>query len=284
MIWDREKVDCLELQLGPASLRLHIHGYGYEYDDVGGDWCKVSMELKAEDWLYFKADEEEMIASMDIDELIYQLEQLTQEKMNEEWVSCFCEPAISIKLYQIFSERENEMFLYMNWSIYDWITFTLYKEDISLVLEYLRKVKAGKTEPGRHEETVDANNEQDWRFCVVGNIVRTHPDEEGITRYGTKAFAGGAKVYLDARTWLRREYSKEEITVIGKNRFGRYEIQAVPLAYIENIRTSRVFKPTVLKILDHVEWMDGWHWWGRTSDDRREAKEFVKMMAERKND
>ena len=104
------------------------------------------MELKAEDWLYFKADEDEMIASMDIDELIYQLEQLTQGEMNEEWVSCFCEPALSIKLHQLFSEQDSEMFLYMDWSIYGWITFTLNNENIALVLEYLRKVKAGETD------------------------------------------------------------------------------------------------------------------------------------------
>lgn len=284
MIWDREKVDCLELQLGPASLRLHVHGYGYEYDEDGGDWCKVSMELKAGDWLYFKADEEELIDSSDIDELIYQLERLTQRKMNEEWVSFFSEPALEIKLHQIFSERENEMFLYMDWSIYGWITFTLNNDNIALVLDYLRKVKAGKTEPERLEERMNTNKEPDWRFCVVGNIVKTHPDEEGITRYGTKAYTGGTKVYIDARGWFRRDYGKEWVCVIGRNRFGRYALESVPIDLIDNIRISRVFKPTVLKILDYVECMDGWHWWGRTSEDRREAKEFVKMMAERKND
>ena len=125
------------------------------------------------------------------------------------------------------------------------------------------------------------DNEQDWRFCVVGNIVKTHLDEEGITRYGTKAYTGGTKVYIDARGWFRRDYGKDWVCVIGRNRFGRYALESVPLDLIENIRTSRVFKPTVLKIFDHVECMDGWHWWGRTSEDRREAKEFVKMMTEK---
>ncbi len=32
---------------------------------------------------------------------------------------------------------------------------------------------------------------KEWRFGVVGNIIRTHYDEEGILRYGTKAFSGG---------------------------------------------------------------------------------------------
>ena len=38
-----------------------------------------------------------------------------------------------------------------------------------------------------------------WRFGVVGNIVKQHLDNEGIIRYGTKAFTGGTKVYIDGK-------------------------------------------------------------------------------------
>ena len=76
---------------------------------------------------------------------------------------------------------------------------------------------------------------------------------------------------------------KDWVCVIGQNRFGRYVIESVSLDLIENIRTSRVFKPKVLKIMDYEEAIEGWHWWGRTSKDRREAKEFVKIMAEQKS-
>ncbi len=40
---------------------------------------------------------------------------------------------------------------------------------------------------------------QNWTYCVVGNIKKTHFDEDGVLRYGTAAFSGGAKVYLSGR-------------------------------------------------------------------------------------
>ena len=37
---------------------------------------------------------------------------------------------------------------------------------------------------------------QNWTYCVVGNIKKTHFDEDGMLRYGTAAFTGGTKVYI----------------------------------------------------------------------------------------
>lgn len=34
-----------------------------------------------------------------------------------------------------------------------------------------------------------------WKYCVVGNIVHDHIDDNGVPRHGTSAFRGGAKVY-----------------------------------------------------------------------------------------
>ena len=34
-------------------------------------------------------------------------------------------------------------------------------------------------------------DEQDWTYCVVGNIKITHYDEDVTLRYGTAAFTGG---------------------------------------------------------------------------------------------
>jgi hypothetical protein len=123
-----------------------------------------------------------------------------------------------------------------------------------------------------------AEQKQEWRFCVSGNIVKTHLDEEGVVRYGAKAFSGGTKVYLYRNTSV----SGDDILVIGKNRFGRYAMEAVPLAFIENIRFQTVFKPTVLEIMGYDEAIEGADWWGRTAADKREAKAFVEMLNERK--
>ena len=121
------------------------------------------------------------------------------------------------------------------------------------------------------------NTNNDWRFCAVGNIKPQHTDENGKILYGTKAFAGGTKVYIDDRTY---NLSDESVGVIGLNRFGRYTVESVPLNLIENIRLQRIYKPTVLKIMNHLEIIDGWVWRGRTVADRKEITAFVKMCNE----
>ena len=121
------------------------------------------------------------------------------------------------------------------------------------------------------------NTNNGWRFCAVGNIKTQHTDENGKILYGSKAFSGGTKVYIDDRTY---HLSDESVGVIGLNRFGRYTVESVPLNLIENIRLQRIYKPTVLKIMNHLEIIDGWVWRGRTVADRKEITAFVKMCNE----
>jgi len=122
-------------------------------------------------------------------------------------------------------------------------------------------------------------NGKEWKFSVVGNIVKTHEDDEGNVFYGTKAFKGGTKVFLDRKYFPSDE---TQISVIGMNRYGKYAIETVPVAYIENVRFQVIYNMTVMRIMDSVEEIDGWVWWGRTANDKREAKEFVKNWYLRK--
>ncbi|MBQ4579008.1 MAG: hypothetical protein IJA84_08105 [Clostridia bacterium] len=115
---------------------------------------------------------------------------------------------------------------------------------------------------------------QDWRFCAVGNIVAQHTDEAGQVFYGTKAFSGGTKVYIEDKTWSASDGS---VAVIGLNRFGRYAVESVPKDLIEHIRMQRVFKPVVLRIMAHQASMDGWVWRGRTAADRKALRAFVEQ-------
>ena len=114
-----------------------------------------------------------------------------------------------------------------------------------------------------------------WRFGVVGNIVSEHTDENGHVYYGTKAFAPGTKVYIDGKHWAPE---RTEVSVIGRNRFGRVVLETVPLNLIENIRTQRIYKPHVLEIMEHLSIAEGWEWWNRTAADRKEAEKFVKAI------
>ncbi len=116
------------------------------------------------------------------------------------------------------------------------------------------------------------DSKADWRFCVSGNIVHTHIDEEGVLRYGTKAFTGGTKVYLNGKNYTQ---GGKKIEVIGRNRFGRTVTDFITLEYIENIRTQRVYKPVVLEIMAYLEAVEGDQWFGRTATDRKESELFV---------
>lgn len=48
---------------------------------------------------------------------------------------------------------------------------------------------------------------QNWTYCIVGNIKKTHYDKDGILRYGTAAFTGGKKCIS------AEEYGIEQETV-----------------------------------------------------------------------
>ncbi len=121
--------------------------------------------------------------------------------------------------------------------------------------------------------------ETKWRFGVVGNIVSEHTDDNGNIYYGTKAFTPGTKVYINGKYG---DYDRTDISVIGRNRFGRIVLETVPINLIENIRTQRIYKPHVLEIIDYLRVMEGWEWWERTAADRKNAEHFVKEVTSRK--
>ena len=99
-------------------------------------------------------------------------------------------------------------------------------------------------------------------------------DENGKVLYGTRAFVGGTKVYIDDKTWgLNEGY----VSVIGLNRFKRYAVESIPVDSIVNVRLQRIYKPTVIEIMNYLEISDGWVWRGRTVADRKEISDFVRM-------
>ena len=118
-----------------------------------------------------------------------------------------------------------------------------------------------------------------WRFGVVGNIVSEHTDENGNTYYGTKAFTPGTKVYINGKYW---DYSRTDISVIGRNRFGRIVCETIPINLIYNIRTQRIYKPQILEIMHSLCVMEGREWWDKTAEDRKGTELFVKTMNNRR--
>lgn len=115
---------------------------------------------------------------------------------------------------------------------------------------------------------MDENRE--WKYCVVGNIVKTRIDENGILRYGTSAFTGGTKVYICGKYWNE---TAETITVIGLDRFKEYSVSYVPPNTIINVRCPRVYKTKVLQFMNNPEYWDCW--WGNTKMEKKSAELFV---------
>ncbi len=112
--------------------------------------------------------------------------------------------------------------------------------------------------------------EKEWKYCVVGNIVKTHVDNDGVLRHGTSSFAGGKKVYLCGVFW---DFTRETIPVIGLCRGKRFLVQDVPVELIENVRCSRAYNPAVLEIMNNWEFWDCW--WGNSKGDKDATKQFV---------
>ena len=114
------------------------------------------------------------------------------------------------------------------------------------------------------------------KYCVVGNIVKEHKDENNVVRYGTKCFPGGRKVYISRRLW------DNNAVVLGLNRFGRYVEEAVPLDLIENIRFAKAFKPGVLRLMN--DWDGAWDmWWQFKEEDKIGAIEHADLLNRIKN-
>ena len=115
------------------------------------------------------------------------------------------------------------------------------------------------------EEEMDSNTEQEWRWCMVGNIVDTHIfGESHELIHGTKHFRPNAKVYISLSY---PGMGNETVRVIGIPRHSKDYIEiAIPRRYIHNFRLSKVFSPAVIRHMKNTDY----HmcWWSNTDNDR----------------
>lgn len=107
--------------------------------------------------------------------------------------------------------------------------------------------------------------EQEWQWCLVGNIVGEHEHGENHElKSGTKQFRAGAKVFTNL---VYGGTGHESILVIGTPRYScRYIEIVIARKYVENFRLQKVFKPAVLKQMEQSVW----DWWGNTDSARDE--------------
>ncbi|MDE7289900.1 MAG: hypothetical protein K2N71_10430 [Oscillospiraceae bacterium] len=121
--------------------------------------------------------------------------------------------------------------------------------------------------------------EQEWRWCLVGNIVGAHEfGEAHEIKYGTKHFSSGTKVFVNLVYGGR---GHERIMVIGVPRHSRNYIEVViPSKYVENFRIQKVFKPAVLKRMENSDY----EWWGKTDTDHDRIVGFIEQVNSEKEE
>ncbi|MBR6595945.1 MAG: hypothetical protein IKK72_05195 [Oscillospiraceae bacterium] len=119
------------------------------------------------------------------------------------------------------------------------------------------------------------NKKQNWTYCVVGNIKKTHYEKDETLRYGTAAFTGGTKVYISGRIWDR---TRDHINALGITRGRRFEVIWTDVTLIENLRCRKVLNPAIIGFMDHREYCAGW--WGKSKREKADAEAFVKWWNE----
>ena len=104
-----------------------------------------------------------------------------------------------------------------------------------------------------------SETEQEWQWCLVGNIVEQHEcSEDHTVRYGNKQFRPNAKVYINL---VYGGMGHENILVIGAPRHtSKYIEIVISRKYVHHFRVQKVFKPAVLKKMKE----SAWDWWGNT--------------------
>ena len=123
------------------------------------------------------------------------------------------------------------------------------------------------------EKSPENPENQDWQWCLVGNIVEEHEyGEDHVIKYGSKQFRPNAKVYIYLAFG---GMGHEDILVIGMPRHSKKYIEIViPTRLVYNFRIQKVYKPAVLRKMKSSKW----GWWGNSEDSRNSILTFVRSI------
>lgn len=119
----------------------------------------------------------------------------------------------------------------------------------------------------------EIQEEREWQWCLVGNIVEEHEyGEEHVIKHGTKHFRPNAKVFINL---VYGGMGHENILVIGVPRHLKKYIEVViRRKYVCNFRVQKVYKPAVLKLMNNSVW----DWWGNSEETREMLEKCAEWM------
>lgn len=153
---------------------------------------------------------------------------------------------------------------------YKWTTENI---EVPLVHELRAQGYMGHISTKQWVRSEPGGSESEWRWCLVGNIVKTHEfGENHEIKYGSKHFSAGTKVYMAPVQWGD---GYEQIYVIGKPRHGHNYITIIMRReYIENIRLRKVYNPAVLERMNKSVS----RWWGNTDAARDDIIPYLERL------
>ena len=114
--------------------------------------------------------------------------------------------------------------------------------------------------------------EQEFRYCLVGNIVQESYDENHEIRKGTKAFRPGTKVCV---SYPFCGDGGENRYVIGMSRHKKYIKIITAIKHIENFRFQKIYKPAILKLMSNEDYE---LWYKNTEEEKRYIEEEAKEL------
>lgn len=115
--------------------------------------------------------------------------------------------------------------------------------------------------------------QQEWRWCLVGNIAEEHEyGEEHIILKDNKQFRPGAKVFINL---VYGGMAHEDIVVIGLPRHcSKYIEVVVRRKCVCNFRVQKVFKPAVLNKMKASKF----EWWDSTDEAHDEIAGYLDWL------
>lgn len=140
------------LDLSGIELKLDIRGYDKNYDKTSDNsWCECDFSFRARPWLDYEIKNDELLLSSEVDELSKSLTKLLKGEFCEhcECYEFWClESDFVFKFYQERNIEEGKD-ICLEWCVYLWhdyctenfMTFTLQREDIEKLRDYLISVK-----------------------------------------------------------------------------------------------------------------------------------------------
>ena len=137
------------LDLSGIELKLDIRGYDKNYDKISDNaWCECDFSFKASPWLDYKIKNDEMLLSSEVDELSKLLTMHLNGELRED-IEYFCLESDFVFKFYYDRNVEDGKNIYIEWCVYLWhdyctenfMTFTLFREDIEKLRDYLMSIK-----------------------------------------------------------------------------------------------------------------------------------------------